>query len=552
MILALAATAHAGLEDCSQGQPIAGTAGFANARDALQTNRDTYSASAFAERHVFQQIAAGDQGDVAKFAADTNITFGASRLPVYNDGALYVDADADCPAEALIMTAPLDLQAENLGFAFRAGNFGGFYAASVTFGQLAESSNYVRALTWGFAYPMYAMTLLSLAPIAGGWQRRRRGQRGDGRHRTVRPGDLDLPVLNGGFDPGRVVGETIGLPVGAEPRTVELWMSQGTTPYGERHAVSYGTSQPERAAIVGASSGAVAFTQLAGAVVGPYVFGAFHHVAVTYDGADVSLYADGVAVAGPTPSRSTRRGAPSSSSATGRPTLRSRARSSAPSTTSASGGSSARPTRSRAGGGGRSTRPTRTSRCGSTSRWQARVPGSSSPTAPRTPSTASPSATPAPPRTSGPARDRLAPMRRPVGSTAVLFAAAVARAAPADALPTPRPEPCIPFDADPEEGGIATPQGLSYDEVRPALGAVIQHALKCGQPEGLTEVHLTFELLVGCDGVVAKVDTVDDGGAPAAYVACVSAVVAKADFPAHDMKDGMPVTYPVDVSWKPR
>ena len=125
-----------------------------------------------------------------------------------------------------------------------------------------------------------------------------------------------------------------------------------------------------------------------------------------------------------------------------------------------------------------------------------------------------------------------------------------AHAAPADLIPTPRPERCVPFDADPEEGGIATPQGLGYEEVRPALNAVIQHALKCGQPAGLTEVHLTFELLVGCDGLVAKIEATDAGGAPPEYVACVQAVIAKADFPAHDMADGMPITYPVDVSWK--
>ena len=41
----------------------------------------------------------------------------------------------------------------------------------------------------------------------------------------------------------------------------------------------------------------------------------------------------------------------------------------------------------------------------------------------------------------------------------------------------------------------------------------------------------------------------DDGGAPRGYVECVSHVIAKADFPAHDMEDGMPVTYPVDVRW---
>ena len=121
--------------------------------------------------------------------------------------------------------------------------------------------------------------------------------------------------------------------------------------------------------------------------------------------------------------------------------------------------------------------------------------------------------------------------------------------APADALPTPRPERCIPFDADPAEGEMIAPSGLGYDEVRAALNGVIQHALGCRKPATMTEVHLTFELVVACTGVVSRVTVSDDGGAPADYVACVSAVVAKADFPAHDMADGFPITYPVDVRW---
>jgi hypothetical protein len=130
-----------------------------------------------------------------------------------------------------------------------------------------------------------------------------------------------------------------------------------------------------------------------------------------------------------------------------------------------------------------------------------------------------------------------------------LVLAGVAWAAPADRLPRPVPERCIPFDADPEEGGFATPQGLGQDEVRSALNKVIQTALYCERPAGLTSAHLTFDLVVGCDGVVSSIETTDDGGTPAAYAACVSAVIAKADFPSHDMADGMPITYPVNVSW---
>ncbi len=93
------------------------------------------------------------------------------------------------------------------------------------------------------------------------------------------------------------------------------------------------------------------------------------------------------------------------------------------------------------------------------------------------------------------------------------------------------------------------PEGLSYPQVSAALNGVIQTALYCRQPPGVTELHMTFDLVVGCNGVVQSMETIDDGGAPASYVSCVSAVVAKADFPAHDMSNGMPFTYPVDVAW---
>ena len=130
----------------------------------------------------------------------------------------------------------------------------------------------------------------------------------------------------------------------------------------------------------------------------------------------------------------------------------------------------------------------------------------------------------------------------------VLLALALA-ATPADRLPSPRPEPCVVLDGDPDEGEVLGSAGLSYEQVTGPLNTVIQTALYCPRPEGMTELHLTFELLIGCDGVVSRLEVVEDDGAPEPYVSCVSAVIEKADFPAHDMPDGMPVTYPVNVSW---
>ncbi len=130
-----------------------------------------------------------------------------------------------------------------------------------------------------------------------------------------------------------------------------------------------------------------------------------------------------------------------------------------------------------------------------------------------------------------------------------LVAAAVAEGTPADRVPTPKPKPCIEFAPELGEEGMATPSGVGYAEVKAGLSAVIQHALYCGQPEGMSAVHLTFDLTIRCDGLVSEVVTIDAGGAPDDYVACVAAVIAKADFPGHDMEGGMPVTYPVNVAW---
>ena len=130
----------------------------------------------------------------------------------------------------------------------------------------------------------------------------------------------------------------------------------------------------------------------------------------------------------------------------------------------------------------------------------------------------------------------------------LLLGVALAKA-PADRVPAPRPEPCLEVAGDPCEGEILGSVGLGYAEVRLALNQVINAALYCQRPEGMSEVHLTYELVVGCDGLVASIEASDDGGAPEAYVSCVASVIEKADFPAHDMPDGMPLTYPVDVSW---
>jgi len=117
---------------------------------------------------------------------------------------------------------------------------------------------------------------------------------------------------------------------------------------------------------------------------------------------------------------------------------------------------------------------------------------------------------------------------------------------PSTGLNMPQPEPCIPFDADPGDEGMVAPGGLDRGQVKQALDAVLGHALACGT-EGSYEP--VFELLIGCDGVMRSVMLTDGGGADPAITDCIAKVLRHADFPPHDMADGMTVPYPVRVEF---
>ena len=116
-------------------------------------------------------------------------------------------------------------------------------------------------------------------------------------------------------------------------------------------------------------------------------------------------------------------------------------------------------------------------------------------------------------------------------------------------LRMPTPEPCVAFDADPGEEGMVAPGGLDRHQVKPALDAVLPHALECPTEDGTTDLRVVFDITVGCDGVVKSVSVSDEGMASEAWLACAADVLRHADFPAHDMPDGMSFSYPVTVSW---
>ena len=141
--------------------PIAGTSGFANARDALSTTAQTYSAAAYAERHVLptERLEQGGAASVEFFQMVK-----AAQIPTYESRAVS-DGSRNCPANYRVGMRPVDLQAMALGGSFQSNGFGGFYAASVAYGNPAMPNNWVRGMML-MAQPIYAMSTLFVAPLA--------------------------------------------------------------------------------------------------------------------------------------------------------------------------------------------------------------------------------------------------------------------------------------------------------------------------------------------------------------------------------------------------
>jgi len=174
LLAALLSTAHAVEDtwirpagtDCDEngGQPIVGTAGFANARDALNTNIQTYSATAFADRALFRTHRHGDNAGSA--AMEMNITWGATTVPTYNTRAIDHAVNTDnCTPDYLVAMRPIDLSATNIGFAYQWERFGLFYSASVAYGGVAYPHNYLRGMMYGLGLPMYSVYALAAAPL---------------------------------------------------------------------------------------------------------------------------------------------------------------------------------------------------------------------------------------------------------------------------------------------------------------------------------------------------------------------------------------------------
>jgi hypothetical protein len=162
-LLTTAARAANPFAECDGARPIGGTAGFANARDALRTSIETYSASAVAERRLLPRWAHGAEGVDARFLYESHSTYGVADVPVYYGPA------SNCPPEAQVGLLPLDVSSVLFGGAARGARGGVFYAASATIGWQSMPATYDRLFVNGLGIPLYASMVAVGAPAAGGF-----------------------------------------------------------------------------------------------------------------------------------------------------------------------------------------------------------------------------------------------------------------------------------------------------------------------------------------------------------------------------------------------
>ena len=122
----------------------------------------------------------------------------------------------------------------------------------------------------------------------------------------------------------------------------------------------------------------------------------------------------------------------------------------------------------------------------------------------------------------------------------------------APTLPRPRPKRCL---AGPDasqltsDHGQLASQGLSAQQIRAAMGGIVQHTMRC-IPQGTTG-SFTFEteITVGCSGTVSKVSILRRGGLPSAVSQCISRTLTYASFPAHALPDGTTFQYPIQYRY---
>ena len=115
----------------------------------------------------------------------------------------------------------------------------------------------------------------------------------------------------------------------------------------------------------------------------------------------------------------------------------------------------------------------------------------------------------------------------------------------------PKPKACLSaatmegLDGD-EMGATRLTQGLDSGQINAAFQPYLSFLNDCRPDDGEDHSgHATFELRVGCDGVVKGVEVADDSLYEAAMMDCLKDRLRYVEFPAHDDADGVYFEYPL-------
>ncbi|MBL8615086.1 MAG: hypothetical protein JNM72_05680 [Deltaproteobacteria bacterium] len=164
---------------CEEVGLIAGTAGVRNAADAIQRQANTYSASAFAARHLDRERVGAEDGLLV--VMDLNTTYNATRMPVFHRDAVDdgMSEVGDCVAKNRVAMRGLDMQAGNFGLTYNKGPVGLIFATSLTAGFPAYGDQFTRVNMNSFVAPAYVVGIAATAPLLD----------------LLIPGDLDLGAI---------------------------------------------------------------------------------------------------------------------------------------------------------------------------------------------------------------------------------------------------------------------------------------------------------------------------------------------------------------------
>ena len=98
-----------------------------------------------------------------------------------------------------------------------------------------------------------------------------------------------------------------------------------------------------------------------------------------------------------------------------------------------------------------------------------------------------------------------------------------------------------------DERGMMTNNGLSSQQISSAMNKFFPQLSDC-MPDVWPTANIEVDFNVGCNGLVSYVRIVKDDNMDFEIQSCLEDAFQYAEFPAHDLPDGMDFTYPIQFA----